>query len=147
GPEWHMTTSTGNDHRQIDEFLQTLSAERGAAVNTLAAYQRDLNDAARFFSRRGAELTAGSADDIRAYLTSLSEAGLAPASRSRRLSSLRQFYRFLMAEGIIGEDPSHGVAAPRSARRLPRTLTVAEVDRLIEAARRRAENSSGIERV
>lgn len=142
-----MTAPTTDNHRQIDEFLQMLSAERGAAANTLAAYQRDLNDAARFFSRGGVKLTTVSADDIRAYLTSLSEAGLAPASRSRRLSSLRQFYRFLMAEGIIKEDPSHGVAAPRSARRLPRTLTVAEVDRLIEAARRRADNSTGVERV
>lgn len=142
-----MTTSTGDDHRLIDEFLQMLSAERGAAANTLAAYQRDLNDAVRFFSRSGVKLTAVTADHIRAYLASLSQAGLAPASRSRRLSSLRQFFRFLTAEGTIKEDPSHGVAAPKSARRLPRTLTVAEVDRLIEAARRRADNSTGVDRV
>lgn len=142
-----MTALASDDHRHIDEFLQMLSAERGAAANTLAAYQRDLDDASRFFAVSGVNLITVSADDIRAYLASLSANGLAPASRSRRLSSLRQLFRFLTAEGTITEDPSHGVAAPKAARRLPRTLTVAEVDRLIEAARRRTEGATGVDRV
>lgn len=141
------TSESGGDHRHIDEFLQMLSAERGAAANTLAAYQRDLEDACRFFTARGCKLDAVSPDIVRAYLASLSAAGLAPASRARRLSSLRQLFRFLTAEGTIPEDPSHGVAAPKAGRRLPKTLSVEEVDRLIEAARRRADGTSGADRV
>lgn len=141
------TAGSSEDHRHIEEFLQMLSAERGAAANTLAAYQRDLEDASRFFAANGKRLVTASPDDVRAYLASMAAAGLAPASRARRLSSLRQLFRFLTAEGTIPEDPSHGVAAPKSARRLPKTLTVEEVDRLIEAARRRAEDATGADRV
>lgn len=143
----NATPVLGEDRSHIDEFLQMLSAERGAAANTLAAYQRDLNDACRFFSKNNQRLIAVSPDDIRAYLTSLSAEGLSPASRARRLSSLRQLFRFLTAEGKVREDPSHGVAAPKAARRLPKTLTVEEVDRLIDTARRRTEGTSGIERM
>ncbi|CFX06116.1 Tyrosine recombinase XerD [Candidatus Filomicrobium marinum] len=138
---------SAEDRGQIDEFLQMLSAERGAAANTLAAYQRDLHDACHFFAANNCRLVSVSPDNIRAYLTSLSAAGLSPASRARRLSSLRQLFRFLTAEGRVPEDPSHGVAAPKSGRRLPKTLTVEEVDGLIDAARRRTEGTSGIERM
>lgn len=138
---------SAEDRGQIDEFLQMLSAERGAAANTLAAYQRDLHDACRFFAANNRQLVTVSPDDIRAYLTSLSAGGLSPASRARRLSSLRQLFRFLTAEGRVPEDPSHGVAAPKAGRRLPKTLTVEEVDGLIDAARRRTEGASGIERM
>src|SRR3546814_19413934 len=77
-----------------------LAAERGAAANTIAAYRRDLEDAVAFFANRGLAETAASADDLRDYLARLNRAGMAPTTTARRLSALRQFYRFLFAAGV-----------------------------------------------
>lgn len=124
-------------------FLDKVGGERGAATNTLAAYARDVDDFASFLHRERRELVEASPGDVNAYLRSLSEAGLAAASRARKLSTLRQLYKFLSAEETIDEDPTFGLSGPRQQRPLPKTLSVAEVDRLIEAARARIEGSSG----
>ena len=129
--------------RHIGQFLEMLAAERGAADNTLQAYRRDLDDFAAFLRARNRALAATSPADISAYMRSASEGGLAAASRARRLSAIRQLFRFLAAEGLVGEDPAHGLASPRRARALPKTLSVAEVDRLIETARARIAASRG----
>jgi integrase/recombinase XerD len=139
-------TSAG--HRQhLESFLEMLAAERGAAANTLQAYRRDLDDFIAFLERQGKPLAAAAPGDIGAYMRSLSEAGLAPASRARRLSAIRQLFKFLVGEGVVAEDPAVGFAGPKQGRPLPKTLSVAEVDRLIETARRRTEVTRGRERV
>ena len=124
-----------------------LAAERGAADNTLQAYRRDLDDFLAFLGVRSQELNAVISADISAYLRAMSESGLAPASRARRLSAIRQLFKFLAAEGHIAEDPAHGLAGPKKGRALPKTLSVAEVDRLIETARTRIEPAKGRDRV
>jgi integrase/recombinase XerD len=129
----------------IDAFLEMQSAERGAAVNTIEAYRRDLEDFGAFLQRRDMNLLHASRNDIAAYFTEAADAGLKSASRARRLSSLRQLYKFLLAEGLIAADPTHGYAAPRKERALPKTLNVAEVDRLISAAAKRAASARGRE--
>lgn len=129
----------------IDAFLEMLGAERGAAANTLDAYRRDLEDFNAFLSRRGVMLEAASRADISAYFQAASESGLKPASRARRLSSVRQLCKFLLAEGHIENDPTHGHAGPRKERALPKTLNVAEVDLLITTAARRADTATGRE--
>lgn len=137
---------TADDHRHIDHietFLEMLAAERGAASNTLAAYRRDLDDFAAFLFQRGETLLTTAGRDISAYMTAASEAGLAPASRARRLSALRQLFKFLFAEGIVGDDPTAGLSGPKKARALPKTLSIAEVDRLVGAAERRTSGISG----
>ncbi|MFA9473886.1 MAG: site-specific tyrosine recombinase XerD [Filomicrobium sp.] len=134
-----------NNHA-IELFLDMLAAERGAAENTLAAYRRDLEHASHVFGQKGDTLSTACPDTIARYLTSLAEDGLAPASRARKLSALRQLYRFLIAEKIIQEDPTHGFSGPKKARSLPKTLSIAEVDRLIESASRRADQAVGAER-
>jgi len=136
-----------DQQRQLQTFLDMLAAERGAALNTLQAYRRDLDDVLAFLERRGRSLTTAQPDDIGAYLRAMSESGLAPASRARRLSAIRQLFRFLVNEGIVAEDPTHGFAGPRKNRTLPKTLSVADVDRLIETARGRTEQTKGRERV
>lgn len=128
-------------------FLDMIAAERGAAPNTLAAYARDIDDFAAHLAASRNELAIARAADVTDYLQALSRAGLAASSRARKLSTLRQLYKFLLAEELIDEDPTHGVAGPRQRRPLPKTLSVAEVDRLIEAARARIEPSQGRERV
>lgn len=131
----------------IDAFLEMLGAERGAAANTLDAYRRDLQDYAAFLDRRGTRIDAAEAADISAYLASLSEGGLKASSRARRLSAIRQLYKFLLAEGAIERDPAHGLAGPRRERALPKTLNVAEVDRLIATAASRAGAAEGGEQL
>lgn len=133
--------------RQIEAFLEMLAAERGAAKNTLDAYRRDLEDFLGWIERRGSGLLEAQSTDLTRYLNEASAAGLAASSRARRLSALRQLYKFLEAEEVIEADPAQRVAAPRKDRTLPKTLSVAEVDRLIGAAQKRCEGVSGVERV
>lgn len=111
-----------------------MSAERGAAQNTLTSYRRDLEDAAGFCASRGNKLVRADTETIRSYLASLSAKGFAASSQSRRLSSLRQFFRFLYAEGHLSGDPTAIVDAPRKARSLPKTLSVDNVTRLLDCA-------------
>ncbi len=124
-------------NRHLDAFLDMLTAERGAAVNTIDSYGRDLTDFAAFCARRGRALDGALAGDARAYLASLAGAGMAPRTSARRLSALRQFYRFLVTEGVRADDPVTGVDSPRQGRTLPRYLSEEEVKALLEAARMR----------
>jgi len=119
---------------QIDPFLEMLSAERGAAQNTLEAYERDLKAFAGFLAKRGGSPESAGVADIRAFLGRLAQAGMAPRTAARRLSALRQFYRFLLAEGLRGDDPTAGVDSPRQGRVLPKILSEAEVGLLLERA-------------
>jgi len=127
----------------IESFLAMLSAERGAAVNTIEAYRRDLRDFDQFLHERSVALAAAATEDVSEYFRDAAAAGLKPASRARRLSAVRQLYKFLLAEGLAKNDPTLGHTTPRRHRALPKTLNVAEVDRLIGAAAKRAEAATG----
>ena len=135
------------DADPVAAFLEMCSAERGAARNTLDAYRRDLADFAGFLERKAVAMRDAEPADVAAYMAALGQAGLAPASRQRRLSAVRQLFKFLAAEGLITEDPSAQASAPRKGRALPKILSVGEVDRLIEAAERRTRNALGREHV
>jgi integrase/recombinase XerD len=140
-------TNAADQRQHLEAFLETLAAERGAAQNTLQAYRRDLDDFLAFLQARGTRLADVAPSDIAAHIGALAGAGLAPASRARRLSAIRQLCRYLLHEGTIEEDPTLGIAGPRQRRPLPKTLSVAEVDRLIETARERTEMARGRDRV
>jgi integrase/recombinase XerD len=118
----------------IEAFLEMMSAERGAAKNTIAAYRRDLDDYAGFLARAGGSLASAAKEQVSAYLAELQVRGLAASSSARRLSAIRQFHRFIAAEGLRGDDPTRIVPSPRPRRVLPKVLTIAEVDRLLRAA-------------
>jgi integrase/recombinase XerD len=133
--------------RAVTSFLDMMAAERGASTNTVAAYTRDLDDYARFLDGLGRTVLDARPSDVTGFQRALSEGGLAASSRARKLSAIRQFSRFLLAEDLIVDDPTHGIAGPRQQRALPRTLSVAEVDRLITAAGARIEPSTGRDRV
>ncbi|MBZ0229186.1 MAG: site-specific tyrosine recombinase XerD [Bauldia sp.] len=122
----------------IDAFLEMMSAERGASINTLSAYRRDLDDYARYLAGRGSSCERVRIETIRTYLAHLDEKGFAARSAARRLSAIRQYHRFLFSEGVRGDDPTGTVEGPRQPARLPRVLSEAEVDRLIEAAKAEA---------
>ena len=139
--------SAAGQHQHLETFLEMLAAERGAAKNTLQAYRRDLEDFLAFLEHRAKSLAVVAPAEIGAYLRVLSETGLAPASRARRLSAIRQLFKFLVAEGVMAEDPVLDFAGPKQGRPLPKTLSVAEVDRLIETARLRTQRTRGRDRV
>lgn len=122
---------------QIEPFLEMLAAERGAAENTLDAYRRDLEHLAGFLAKRGRAPAEATVEDLRGYLAALDAAGLAPRTAARRLSALRQFYRFLVSEERRSDDPTLQLSSPRQGRSLPKILSEEEVTRLLEAARRR----------
>jgi integrase/recombinase XerD len=122
-----------SDERLVTLFLEMLAAERGAGKNTLSAYGRDLTDFTDRLAGRRSVATA-TTDDIRAYLGDLASRGMQPATVARRLSAIRQLYRFLYAEGQRKDDPAAVLEGPKRARALPKTLTLAEVDRLLAAA-------------
>ncbi|MBT3398948.1 MAG: site-specific tyrosine recombinase XerD [Rhodospirillaceae bacterium] len=124
--------------RYFEAFLELLLAERGASANTIAAYRHDLGDAAEFLCgtdmSRKAALDDASTDDLRRYLKNLESRGMATRTSARRLSTLRQFYRFLYADGLRADDPSAILESPRQGRSLPKILSEADVGALLDAA-------------
>jgi integrase/recombinase XerD len=120
--------------RHVDSFLEMMAAERAAAANTLDAYRRDLGDLSAFLARRGVAVEMAQADDLRAYLSHQAAIGMAPRTQARRLSCLRQFYRFLYAERVRGDDPTATLDSPRLGRPLPKQLYQGEVEDLLTAA-------------
>ncbi|MCW3475896.1 tyrosine recombinase [Limobrevibacterium gyesilva] len=120
--------------RHVEAFLEMLAAERGAARNTLMAYESDLADFAAFLAARGHAVPGADAPVLRAYLASLTDAGFAARTAARKLSALRQFHRFLVREGVRQDDPTQLLDSPRLPRALPAYLTEQEVDALLAAA-------------
>lgn len=130
--------------KTVDSFLDMLTTERGAALNTRHAYWRDLADVSLFLrSSRGKEIDAATAEDLKAYLQDLSNKihvkgqnknQIAVRTVARRLSALRQFYRYLVSENMRSEDPTSSIESPKQTRTLPKTLSEGEVDTLIKVA-------------
>jgi integrase/recombinase XerD len=120
--------------REVALFLDMLAAERGAGPNTLAAYGRDLADFGAYLADDGKSIARADTDDVRKYLGTLTRGGMSPATVARRLSAIRQLYRFLYAEGRRKDDPAAVLEGPKRGRALPKTLTLAEVDRLLRVA-------------
>jgi integrase/recombinase XerD len=115
-------------------YLDMLAAERGAGKNTLAAYGRDLADFSEHLAAAGRSIATASTEDLRAYLGELARRGMTAATVARRLSAIRQLYRFLYAEGQRKDDPAAVLDGPKRVRALPKTLTLSEVDRLLRVA-------------
>ncbi len=131
-------------HPSVEAFLDMLTAERGAAMNTRQAYWRDLADVSLFLRReRDSDVHQASPEDIQAYLKDLSEKTHVKGERSgkiavrtvaRRLSAMRQYYRYMISEGQRKDDPTSNIDSPKQTRTLPKTLSEAEVTQLIKTA-------------
>jgi integrase/recombinase XerD len=126
---------------RIEAFLEMMSAERGAAANTLDAYARDLDAYAADLAGLGENPLTAAAEHVRVHLEALKGAGLSASTQARRLSAIRQFHRFLYAEGLRADDPAGRLAAPRKTRPLPRIMSIGDVDRLIALARGEAADA------
>ncbi|UVK40256.1 site-specific tyrosine recombinase XerD [Mesorhizobium sp. AR10] len=128
-----------NSAARIEAFLEMMSAERGAAENTLSSYRRDLEDAS---SEIRGGLAAAAAADIRAYLDDIAARGFAATSQARKLSAIRQFFKFLYAEGLRSDDPTGTLDSPKKGRPLPKTMSEADTGRLIDRAALEAMDAS-----
>lgn len=119
----------------ISTFLEAQAAELDAAQNTRLAYGRDLKDFADWLTHRGSDFLTASRDDVEAYLVSCDASGLSKATRARRLSSIRQLFRFAHEEGWRTDHPAIRIKGPGAVQRLPKALTQADVNRLLDTAR------------
>ena len=119
----------------IATFLEAQAAELDAAQNTQLAYARDLKDFAGWLESRGLSILAAQQADIEKYLIDLDSSGMSRATRARRLSAIRQFFRFAFEEDWREDNPAVQIKGPGREKRLPKTLSVEEVERLLEAAR------------
>ncbi|QOL80091.1 site-specific tyrosine recombinase XerD [Pseudooceanicola spongiae] len=129
------------DHRWISAFLDAQAAEAGAARNTLLAYGRDLKDAQDWLGARGLSWQTLDRAGVEGYLIHCEAQGFSKATRARRLSSIRQLYRFAFEEGWRADNPAIQIRGPGRARSLPKTLSVSEVDALLDAARSQGRSS------
>ena len=131
----------------IELFLDMIAAERGASVNTLDAYRRDLADFSADLSRAGQTITVADSDALRTHLGRLDKRGLAATSVARRLSAIRQLYRFLYSEGHRSDDPAAVIEGPKRGRSLPKVLSVKQVDNLLAQAREGVKTDAKSERL
>lgn len=130
-------------HKWVTSFLDMLTSEKGAALNTRHAYERDLIDVEQFFKPNNIDITKATTDQIKSYLTDLAQKKhtkgdhtdkIAVRTVARRLSALRQFYRYLVSENVRTDDPTSTIESPKQGRSLPKTLSEQEVNTLIDTA-------------
>ena len=130
-----------SDEALVELFLDMLAAERGAGENTLAAYRNDLADLTTHLRAAGRTIADADTDDLRGFLKSVAERGFKASSLARRLSAVRQLYRFLYAEEKRSDDPAAVLEGPKRGRTLPKVLSIAEVDGLLAQARKNMEDA------
>jgi integrase/recombinase XerD len=117
----------------IGRFLDAVWMERGLSQNTLAAYRADLTALSRWLAERDIAVIDTTRNDLLGFIAWRVESGARPRSTARQLSSFRRFFRFLLRDGAVREDPTAQIAMPKIGRSLPRSLSEGEVDALLQA--------------
>jgi integrase/recombinase XerD len=117
---------------ELAAFVDYIRVEKGLAANSIASYERDLREFARFLRRKGRTVARADREDIRNFLASLYRRGLSARSAARHLVSLRNFFKFLLKEGRLKTDPTKEIEVPRIGQRLPKYMTEGEVDALLQ---------------
>ncbi|MGD9842420.1 MAG: site-specific tyrosine recombinase XerD [Steroidobacteraceae bacterium] len=117
----------------IDRFLDAVWVERGLSANTLSAYRADLVGLDRWLQQHSSKIDTATRSDLLAFMAARVTAGARPRSTARQLSSFRRFYRYLLRDNVIVDDPTVQIAMPKIGRALPKSLTEEEVDALLEA--------------
>lgn len=130
------------DDQMIQAFIEAQAAELDAAPNTQSAYARDLQDASGWLTGRNMSFETAKQTDVEAYLVHCEAQGLAKATRARRLSSIKQLYRFAYEEGWRNDNPAIQIRGPGKDKRLPKTLSVEEVESLLDASRRHGKSEA-----
>ena len=118
----------------LDSFAEMLMAEKGLSQNSIDAYQRDLNSFFDSLTQSSTNINSVTAHNIKSYLQHQTKKGISATTRARRLSALRSFFQFLLSENLIKTDPTHMIERPKTQQSLPKNLTLAEVNKLFDAA-------------
>ena len=118
----------------IESFLEMMVAERGVSPRTSEAYQRDLEDYLYFLNTKNISLLKAKREDLQEYIQQLAANGMAPKTQARRLSALREFYRFLFSENRITKNPTDYILSPKIGKPLPKYLSEKHVNRIIKVA-------------
>ena len=126
-----------------EAFLEMMSAERGAAKNTLTSYQRDLEFYGEHLASMGSSFSHAITQHVEKHLQNLNAKGMSASTQARHLSSIRQFHKFLFAEGIRTDDPCATIDSPKLGRPLPKIMSIEEVDHLIGLAEEEAKSDKG----
>jgi len=132
-----------NASNTIELFLEMLSAERGAACNTLESYRRDLEWARQMLLYFHSSLMTANRSVLEVLMIRMADEGFSPASQARRLSALRQFYKFLYTEGMRQDEPSTEIDSPRKKQALPKVMSEEQVGRLLDFAAAEAAVDDG----
>lgn len=127
-----------NDRLLIESFLEMMSAERGAAANTLSAYGRDLSEFSAFIGGQGTDLLNAETDMVRTWISALQKDGIGSSTQARKLSSLRQLFAFTYSEGLRKDNPVSVIQSPKTGRPLPKVLSEEDVDALLHQAKQEA---------
>ncbi|MEM1381602.1 MAG: site-specific tyrosine recombinase XerD [Pseudomonadota bacterium] len=133
---------TPNDQAAVDAFLEMLTVERGASARTVRNYGRDLGRVSAFLKNLDETLLGASRDHLADYFRHLEETGRSRATAALCLSALRQFYGFLFADELRTDNPALTLDSPKKEKRLPKVLSVDEVERLLALVDQRAETRS-----
>jgi integrase/recombinase XerD len=128
-----VTSSNADVDPAVSRFLDAVWMERGLSSNTLAAYRADLTALGRWLTERQVGIVRTSRQDLQDFIAWRVHAGARPRSTARQLSSFRRFFRYLIREGEIPEDPTAQIAMPKIGRSLPKSLTEEEVESLLGA--------------
>lgn len=136
--------STAADQRLVGRFLEMMSAERGAAANSLAAYGRDLQSYLEFLNTQNSSVLVADTQMVKGFISEADRLGLARSTAARRLSAVKQFHSFLHGEGIAFENPAIIVEGPRAAKPLPKLLSESEMHKLLEAAALKVQASENV---
>lgn len=126
--------ATGEDDLLLEQFLEMMAAERGASINTLAAYRRDISEFMLFLSRREGGLLKADRKLLEAFMASLTKAGMSPRTMARKRSAFKQCFEFLYAEKLRKDNPAATLEAPKLSRKLPKTLSEGNIAALLAAA-------------
>jgi integrase/recombinase XerD len=126
---WGSARFAGAVAAWAESFLNFCRVEKGLATNSIAAYRQDLRRFAEFCTGKDPEAVA----TLHAYVDSLREAGLSSRSTARHITTLRNFYAFLVNEGTVAADPTESLVLPRQWKTLPKYLTLEQVDALLDA--------------
>jgi integrase/recombinase XerD len=136
-------SAAASELRLLSRFLEMMSAERGAARNSLDAYRRDLETYLEFLNTRGVQVALASTEDVSAFQAEHERLGLARATSARRLSAVKQFHGFLQGEDLAKANPADIVSGPKAAKTLPRILSHGEMMKLLEQASSRLPGLEG----
>lgn len=117
----------------LEEYIDYLVVEKGLAKNSIEAYRRDLTKFETFLNENQANFAGANRSDILSYLVSIRKSGISSRSSARNIVAIRMFYRFLVQEDYIKKVPTENLELPRSISRLPETLSLHEVEKLLES--------------